>query len=278
MTAPAVPTARGAGVASDATTFRDVAPGCPVPGGTLVDDSAISGVADGQAAVRGDLAAGPATGGDPGGVSAGQLYELALRAPAARLWARGPDGRRPVPVDLWRGDLAPGDEVLLDACQGPTLDVGCGPGRLAAALTRGGVSALGIDVTEGAVRLARRAGAKALCLDVFGPVPGVGCWREVILADGNIGIGGDPVRLLHRARALLAGHGRILAEVEGPGRPTRVYPARLECAGLTSVPFGWATVGVDGIGPLSGSAGLRVTAVTARAGRYFAVLEPRAEA
>ncbi|MCK9878819.1 class I SAM-dependent methyltransferase [Frankia sp. Ag45/Mut15] len=213
-----------------------------------------------------------------GGVPAGHLYELALRVPAARLWARGPDGRRPVPVDLWRGEPVPGDEVLLCACQGPTLDVGCGPGRLAAALTRRGVPALGIDITAGAVTLARRAGARALRLDVFGPVPDTGRWQEIILADGNIGIGGDPGRLLRRARALLAGRGRILAEVEGPGRPTRVYPARLEVAGLTSAPFRWATVGVDGIGPLGASVGLRVTAVTARAGRYFAVLEPRAGA
>ncbi|MCM3887509.1 class I SAM-dependent methyltransferase [Frankia sp. R82] len=222
--------------------------------------------------------AGVASAGVAGGVPAELLYELALRVPAARLWARSPEGRRPVPVDLWRGDPVPGDEVLLDTCRGPTLDVGCGPGRLAAALTRRGVRALGIDVTEAAVTLARRAGARALCLDVFGPVPDMGRWQEVILADGNIGIGGDPGRLLRRAQALLAGDGRILAEVDGPGRPTRTYPARLEVAGLTSAPFRWAAVGVDGIGPLGASAGLRVTVVTARAGRYFAVLEPRAGA
>jgi SAM-dependent methyltransferase len=172
------------------------------------------------------------------------------------------------------GGPAPGDELMIDICRGPALDVGCGPGRLAAAFTRRGVPALGIDVSAAAVALAREAGAVALCRNVFGPVPRPGCWREVILADGNIGIGGDPVRLLRRVRALLGRRGRVLAELDPPGRPTRSYLTALEAVGATSAPFRWATVGVDGIGPICAAAGLAVTTVTSEAGRYVAVLEP----
>ncbi|CAI7973423.1 Class I SAM-dependent methyltransferase [Frankia sp. Hr75.2] len=202
------------------------------------------------------------------------VYEAALRAPGHGLWASHPGGRRPLPLDLWLGGLAPGDETLVDGCAGPTLDVGCGPGRITAALARRGVRALGIDIAAGAVALARRAGAAAMCLDVFGPVPGSGHWREIVLADGNIGIGGDPARLLLRAAELLAAGGRILVEVDGPGRPTECYWTTLETAALASAPFRWAAVGVDGIGPLAAEAGLTVTEVRQRASRYVTCLEP----
>src|SRR5262249_61510991 len=76
----------------------------------------------------------------------------------------------------------------------PTLDVGSGPGRLTVALAECGIPALGIDVTPYAVHLARAAGALTLLRDVFGRVPGAGRWMTVLLADGNIGIGGEPVR------------------------------------------------------------------------------------
>ncbi|WP_239310239.1 methyltransferase domain-containing protein, partial [Frankia sp. Cj3] len=90
-------------------------------------------------------------------------------------------------MDQWRGGLIPGDASLLRRCDGPTLDVGCGPGRLTVALTTRGVPVLGIDVAPFAVRLARRAGAAALCRDVFGRVPGERRWSALLLADGNIG-------------------------------------------------------------------------------------------
>lgn len=203
-----------------------------------------------------------------------ELYEVALRTPAVGLWAVYPAGRRLLPVDQWLGGLVPGDEAMVEACAGPTLDVGCGPGRIAAALVRRGVPALGIDVAAGAVLLARRAGAVALHRDVFGPVPGAGHWREILLADGNIGIGGDPVRLLRRVATLLARDGRALVELDAPGRPTESYLTTLEAAGVASAPFRWAAVGVDGIGPVAAAAGLTVTGVFERASRHFAGLGP----
>lgn len=40
----------------------------------------------------------------------------------------------PLPLHVWTSEEAPGDAGLLARCRGPVLDVGCGPGRLAAAL------------------------------------------------------------------------------------------------------------------------------------------------
>ena len=50
--------------------------------------------------------------------------------------------------------------------------------------------------------------------DVFARVPGEGRWSHVLLADGNIGIGGDPLRLLERAAGLLAAGGTVLVETD----------------------------------------------------------------
>ena len=65
--------------------------------------------------------------------------------------------------------------------QGPTIDLGCGPGRLVARLIERGVPALGVDQSATAVGLARRSGAPALRRDVFEPLPGTGRWQTVLL-------------------------------------------------------------------------------------------------
>ena len=59
---------------------------------------------------------------------------------------------RELSVARWQADADGGDEILLGACTGPTLDVGCGPGRLVAALLARGVQALGVDVSREAIR------------------------------------------------------------------------------------------------------------------------------
>ncbi len=233
------------------------------------------------------------------------IYEAGLRSTAGRLWAHHPDGRRfPLPVHRWRGTLPPrsepeavaalsgvtvggvagasaagggalaaGDLSLLWRCAGPTLDVGCGPGRLAAALAARGVPALGIDVAPLAVRLSRQAGAVALRRDVFGRLPAEGRWVALLLADGNIGIGGDPVRLLRRAGQLLAPTGQVLVEVEPPGTPTGPVRLRLEDAtGRISKPFAWCLVSLDELAVLAPAAGLLVAGSWQSAGRHFAAL------
>src|SRR5208283_696174 len=105
--------------------------------------------------------------------------------------------RKPLPVDGWLSE-SPGDKSILDRCEGPTLDIGSGPGRLTVALAERGIPTLGIDITPYAVDMARSSGALVMLRDVFDRVPGTGRWTTVLLADGNIGIGGDPAALLRR--------------------------------------------------------------------------------
>jgi hypothetical protein len=63
----------------------------------------------------------------------GELYEHAL-AGWARPEVEHADGSRmPLPVDGWLHE-SPGDKSILDRCEGPTLDIGSGPGRLTVAL------------------------------------------------------------------------------------------------------------------------------------------------
>ncbi len=236
---------------------------------------------DPSASVRADISATDISATDisPTDISPTALYEAALRSADGRLWVRHADGRRdPLPVLAWRGGLAPGDASLLGCCAGPTLDIGCGPGRLAAALATRGVPTLGIDVAPFAVRLARRAGAPALCRDVFGPLPGQGRWSTLLLADGNIGIGGDPGRLLGRAAELLGPAGRVLVELAPDPVPPPPGPllVRLEGRdGRVSRSFPWAFVGSAEIGQHASTAGLELRETWSSNGRRFAVLGRR---
>jgi SAM-dependent methyltransferase len=216
--------------------------------------------------------------------AAALVYERALlRAAAGRtavLTLIDDAGReRRVDASGWCRPHLPGDAGLLGRCAGPTLDVGCGPGRLTAALHRAGVPALGIDVSRAAVRLARRRGATALRRDVFGALPGR--WRHLLLADGNIGIGGDPAALLRRCRALLTDDGRIHAELAAPGTRTWAGDAALRSTGGATHPptgsaaaFRWAEVATDDVRDVAAPAGLRVAETWTEAGRWFATLTP----
>ena len=179
---------------------------------------------------------------------------------------------QPLPVGDWAGDADPSDEVLLDHCRGTTLDVGCGPGRMSLQLARRGHPALGIDVTEAAVEAARTRGAMAMLRNVFDPVPAEGRWDTVLLADGNIGIGGEPTNLLLRVRDLVAPGGRVVADLAAPGIGIRKLWLRLETPEGLSAPFRWALVGVDAIGFLAGTAGFGLDGLHAHDGRWFAVL------
>jgi SAM-dependent methyltransferase len=204
----------------------------------------------------------------------GQLYSGALRD-GRRLEAVYPDGSRvPVPVEDWCGPLLPGDLGLLDRCSGATLDVGCGPGRLAAALRKRGVAAVGIDVNEEAVRLARAAGARAQRCSVFSAaVPRPGRWDTVLLADGNIGIGGLPLLLLRRVAALLDPAGRVLVEVDGPEASSIRTKVRLASGDRVSRSFPWAHLALRDVDGTAAVAGLHVAETWSDCGRWFAALQ-----
>ncbi len=201
----------------------------------------------------------------------GELYETAL-AGRARPQIEHADGRlAPMPADVWTQPL-PGDESILARCAGPTLDIGSGPGRLTLALGERGIPALGIDVTPYAVRIAQATGALALLRDVFADVPGTGRWVNALLADGNIGIGGDPAALLRRVAELLMPGGCALVEVEPPGNPMVTEQVRLCFEGQHSPWFPWASVGADQIAALGAAAGLPLAGRWTVAGRWFVAL------
>jgi hypothetical protein len=106
--------------------------------------------------------------------------------------------------------------------------------------------------------------------DVFGRVPGTGRWTTVLLADGNIGIGGDPAALLSRVAELLAPQGRAIVELEPPGSPLRRERVRLCHAGAASAWFPWAYVGADHIADVAHDAGLGQVEIWTVDERWFA--------
>ena len=188
-----------------------------------------------------------------------------------RCWLELANGERmALPIERWREAPQGGDELLLGRCAGPTLDVGCGPGRLSVELVRRGVVALGVDVSAVAVRLTRARGAPAIRRDVFGRLPGEGRWRHVLLADGNVGIGGNPVRLLRRAGELLGSGGTVLLEVEPPGSGLR--RDRVRVSGSRAGWFAWAWLGADAVELAAQHAGLHTRWVRPHGARWFAEL------
>jgi glycosyltransferase A (GT-A) superfamily protein (DUF2064 family)/SAM-dependent methyltransferase len=161
------------------------------------------------------------------------------------------------------------DSSLLDRCTGPTLDIGCGPGRLAAELARRGIPSLGVDVTPVALLIARAAGATALRRSVFDRLPGEGRWPYALLIDGNIGIGGDPKALLTRIKGLLRPRGGRLLVETAAGELDERHELRL---GEHGAPVPWASVGASALLALARPLGFRLESSWESAGRTFIAL------
>jgi SAM-dependent methyltransferase len=210
------------------------------------------------------------------------LYAVALRSMSEpgghRHWYARYEGgpRRSLGESLrrWCGTADATDQDLLARSPGAVLDLGCGPGRLVIELARQGRESAGVDTSRFAVRLARSAGAIALCRSIFDPVPGEGRWDTVLLADGNVGIGGDPALLLARCRDLIGPTGRVLVELDPPGTGLRSNRVRLEHGTQRGSWFDWAHVGVDAVEGPAAEAGLCVEETWERDGRSFAALVP----
>jgi SAM-dependent methyltransferase len=205
------------------------------------------------------------------------MYGEGLRRaarPGTRPHVRLKDGTAvPLALERWLGPADCTDEQVLDGLSGPVLDVGCGPGRHLHALAARGVFALGVDLSPVAVELAIGGGGRAIVGDIFDDLPGGGTWRSALLLDGNIGIGGSPVRLLARLGALLQEGGEILVEVEPPSGRTCCTHARIESDGVTSAWFEWARVAAPAIASIARAGGFAATAVWPLSGRWFARLE-----
>jgi SAM-dependent methyltransferase len=195
-------------------------------------------------------------------------------------WISDSKGTRlPLPIHRWLGgetatdDDRRADEVILGLCTGPTMDLGCGPGRFTAALADRGVKALGVDISATAVEMTVQRGGSALHRDVFAPLPGHGEWSHVLLADGNIGIGGDPLRLLRRARQLLHPHGVVVADIDARSSGVVQEYRRWETRHSVGTWFPWAHVGSDAITALAESAGFLLVSAVHICDRFVAVLQ-----
>lgn len=170
------------------------------------------------------------------------VFDAALEGHAATLVDS--DGRRAgLEVHRWRRPADGDDAWLLDRCTGPTVDLGCGPGRLLVALAQRSVSALGVDHSPVAQAQCRSRGVAMVRRDVFARVPGEGRWQNVLLADGNIGIGGDPVRLLVRAARAVGPGGSLLVETDPEPEQNWRGTVRVDTPNGLGPEAPWARVG-----------------------------------
>ncbi|WP_329113284.1 class I SAM-dependent methyltransferase [Streptomyces sp. NBC_01353] len=197
-------------------------------------------------------------------------YAEALRSGRGPLYLRRGDGwLLPLEVERWCAEPDAADATVLDRCDGPVLDIGCGPGRLVTALAARGHRALGVDVTPEAVARTVRAGGSALCRSVFDPLPREGRWDTVLLIDGNIGIGGDPAALLRRAARLASPTGSLLVEVATTEVDERVEVHVDDGHGGRGAPFRWARLGTRALCAEAPEAGWTRALTWQTAGRSF---------
>ncbi|MGA5297533.1 class I SAM-dependent methyltransferase [Streptomyces koyangensis] len=177
-------------------------------------------------------------------------YANALRSGRGPLYLRRSDGwLLPLDVERWCAEADAADLSAVRRCEGAVIDIGCGPGRLVAALAGRGHRALGIDVSEAAVAHTQRLGRTALRRCVFDQVPGEGTWGTALLLDGNIGIGGDPGALLARIAALLVPGGLLVAET-APHDVDEHVRVRLDDGhgpDASATHFPWARVGTPAL-------------------------------
>ncbi|MGW8374760.1 methyltransferase domain-containing protein [Streptomyces sp. ODS28] len=205
----------------------------------------------------------------PAAWSAGP-YARALRSGRGPLYLRRTDGwLLPLEVERWCAPPDGADLGVLRRCEGAVLDLGCGPGRLVAALAERGLPALGIDTSPYAVARTRQAGGSALRRSLFEPLPGEGRWNTVLLLDGNIGIGGDVPALLRRVGQLLAADGQLLVEA-APTEVEESVHVQLHDGGTGTGPsFPWARVGPAALRRCAEGEGWRVMEQWGCEGRVF---------
>ena len=138
---------------------------------------------------------------------------------------------------------------MLDLCVGPTLDVGCGPGRMTQLLAERGDIVLGIDVVPEAIWQTRDRGVAAILRDVFEDVPAEGRWQTCCSPMATSASAATPCGCCAGSRSCSA---PVAASSPTSRRPApdctrgRATNSRRP----TSEPFPWSVVGADAIGEL----------------------------
>lgn len=209
------------------------------------------------------------------GSGGAEPYARALRRDDQMLYLRDVDSdsltpSRAMDVSRWNDAADAADLGLLDGINGAVLDIGCGPGRMVRAAMHRGLTALGIDVSETAVEIARESGLMVLNRSVFERLPREGMWGAALLVDGNIGIGGDPSTLLERCAQLIAATGVIVVEVHSEPSRDHMYDGTIvDISGHQSDAFPWAEIGETALVRRARHIGLRLDQSWETDGRFF---------
>jgi SAM-dependent methyltransferase len=104
----------------------------------------------------------------------------------------------------------PHDHRALRLCQGHVLDVGCGAGRTSVELQRRGIAVTGLDVSPGAIEIARKRGLRDTVLNtVDGYARASARYDTFLLLGNNVGL----LESRERAPVFLA----ALAALANPG-------------------------------------------------------------
>ena len=209
------------------------------------------------------------------GSGGAEPYARALRRDDQVLYLRDVDSdsltpSRAMDVSRWNDAADAADLGLLSGIRGAVLDIGCGPGRMVRAAMHQGLTALGIDVSETAVEIARESGLMVLNRSVFERLPREGMWGAALLVDGNIGIGGDPSALLERCAELIAADGVIVVEVHADPVRDHTYDGTIvDIIGHQSDAFPWAEIGETALVSRATQIGLRLDQSWEIDGRFF---------
>ncbi len=177
-----------------------------------------------------------------------------------------------IDLERWSRPADHVDQMVVARCEPPVLDIGCGPGRMVAALQRSGRAVLGIDISAVAVAVGRRAGGQVLQRDLALPLAGEGRWGTALLLDGNIGIGGDVAALLRRCGEIVGGGGLIICELDSDPDRDDTCEVVLSHRQGRSDPVPWAAIGVQSLLRVAAGLDLIVTEVWEAGHRSFATL------
>jgi SAM-dependent methyltransferase len=127
------------------------------------------------------------------------------------------------PADHYLGDpheWQPHDHRAVRLCRGHVLDVGCGAGRVALELQRRGRAVTGLDISPGAIEVARGRGLRdTVCTTVDAYAASTARYDTFLLLGNNVGLleNRDRAPVFLSALATLANPGaRIVAQGTDP--------------------------------------------------------------